>query len=185
MSNFTGRPASRTIGSLLFILGSLSAFPLEAESFRPSVSLADLDIAACKSFQNQTSRDAPLEAVQGVLGLKGVNPQPWSAGKVTAQGGSETFHYRLAFRREMSLGAVFVPGRPEVRILKADAPYPGDPFNDAQWSPVATPPRQSGAELLTLPPNTRTRAILVTEKRSGAGAVSALRSLRLLQPRLH
>lgn len=185
MSSPIGHPVLRTSGSLLFIFGALSSFPVEAESFRPVVAPADIDFAACKSYHHQTAQDVSAEVVQGILGLKVLNPQPWSAGKVTNPGSSELFHYRLAFRRELALGAVLVPGRQEVRLLKADAPFPGDPLNAAHWSAVVVPPRQSGADLLTLPPNTRTRAVLLTEKRSGPGAVSTLRALRLLPARLH
>ena len=64
--------------------------------------------------------------MNGVLGLGKTGR--WSAGRVGDEASAQ-FLYRLAFRREVNLGALLLDTTAEeVRLLRADAPYPGDPW---------------------------------------------------------
>lgn len=100
-----------------------------------------------------------------------------------------TRHLRIGFREAIPVGSVMVGGGGSLSVLKPDAPYPGNPADESQWTPavrvrVESPTNpmeetpipvrtnqmpESGAStaevvrddygLWTLPPGTRTRAL--------------------------
>jgi len=137
----------------------------------------DLDPAGCASFVGTQSKPAELIDVAGALGLG--KPTLWSAGNSKE---AATFHYRIGLRKPLALGAVYVPAGRELRILKPDAAYPSDPASADAWIKLELP-RHGGGSFVTLPPNTSTRALLVSETRERGGN-SELRGLRLYRERL-
>jgi hypothetical protein len=147
-----------------------------------AVAPADIDLASCQSFHNRDARAATLEEVHGILGLDRRVGQ-WTAGR-SAPDVATDFTYRVAFRREIALGAILVDATgEELRLLRADAPYPGDPWNAEHWTKLPAS-RRSGGCLVVLPAGTKTRAVLLTERRE-RGSTSAIRYLRLFTERLH
>lgn len=150
---------------------------------QPPLTRADLDLAACKSYADGAPAAASADEVLAVLGLQ---PRPrdsrgWSAGEARGDKPS-VFHYLVAFKAPIALGSAWVE-LGELRYLRADAPYPPDPAREEHWAKPAVYPNQSRPHLVTLPPGTKTRAVLLTETR-GAGR-STLRSWRFAARRLH
>ncbi|MCE9533434.1 MAG: hypothetical protein K8T89_20265 [Planctomycetes bacterium] len=146
----------------------------------PRVSLNDLDPAGCATFEGKESRPASIADAAGALGLARPGMNAWTAGNAQE---ATTFHYRVGFQKAVAIGSVFVPPMCELRILRNDAAYPGDPGAADAWLKPEVPSRQGGGSLITLPPNTTTRAILITDRRDRGR--SELRGVRLYRERLH
>lgn len=88
----------------------------------------------------------------------------WSAGQVIGESTeAETFRYRIAFTRPVTVGSVLASSD-EVARLKPDAPYLGDPANPDHWESIqvgkGTRPR-----LATYDTAIATHALLLTERR--------------------
>jgi hypothetical protein len=111
--------------------------------------LSDLDPAGCSSFQGDQSRPAEMGDVAEALGLSRPGRTGWSAGKASE---ATTFHYRIGFRKAVALGAVFLAAGQELRVLRPQAAYPGDPADKTAWLKIDAPDRQGGGALVTLPP---------------------------------
>ncbi len=156
----------------------VSAAP--AALFDSSATLADVDAAASQAFVGNTATVATVDQLRWVLGLGGER-RSWSAAQAK-EGGKEAVHFRIAFTKPVRVGTL-LGGLGEVRVLRADAPYPGDPANAAQWLKSDSAAAQNHPHVLTFPPGTVTRALLcsVAEPR---GRVD-LHLLRLLAARLH
>jgi hypothetical protein len=174
------RLAKISFAALVPTLGLLAALSFGVEP--PSaVRFYDIDLAACQSFRNKEARPASAEEVQGVLGLDRRTGK-WSAGRAGED--ATEFLYRIAFQREIVVGSLLLDATAdEVRVLKTDAPYPGDPARAEQWSVVKPSPR-SGGQVLALPSGTKTRALLIADRRN-KGSTSEIRYLRLSADRLH
>src|SRR5207244_187802 len=106
---------------------------------------------------------------------------PWSVSLLKG-GGNQPIHFRLAFGKAVTAGTI-LGGVGELRILKADAPFPGDPEIAAHWTLLDAPSGQNSPRVTALPPGTSTRAILCTV-REARGRVD-LHLLRPLAARLH
>ena len=127
-----------------------------------------------------------VEQLLPVLGVTNVVPTyiGWTAGRVAEEGLPSEFVYRVAFKRPVAIGAIFLTGSMrEVFVLKADVNGPGDPNEAKQWTKLEALPRQSAGVLFTLPVKTETRAILLREKREFG--CSVVHTLRLFKERLH
>ena len=132
----------------------------------PPLKSGDLDLAFCASFQDRQPRPASAAEVLGVVGLDG-RDSSWSAGRVPDSQTFGVFYYRLAFRREIPLGTILADTTAqEVRVLRADAPYPGDPWNESHWTAVPTPPRQPETRTVPLPAGLKTRGLLWIDRRT-------------------
>jgi len=130
----------------------------------------------------------PRSALQGVLSGSNIdvpnclpsgadNPQFGNAGSLAAllrAGGTPTPHHwvqagggddarsiRIAFKAKQPVGTIVLPAcGGEFFALKADALYPGDPADDAQW--LALPSQTAdGVQVVMSPPSLQTRALLV------------------------
>lgn len=127
------------------------AFPFEA-----------IDIEQCKLFKDGKEFPVLPGTIRYVLGLGPYEKETeWRGGLGTKEG--INFQYRICFKQPVTIGSV-LGGIGQFEYLKAEAPYPGDPTKREYWLAVEAPPRQSGAVLRTLPPNTTTRAVLCTHK---------------------
>jgi hypothetical protein len=71
----------------------------------------------------------------------------------------------------MPMGSVLVRGGGTLSVLKADATYPGNLADDAQWQPAErlvdgalshAEVKEEGYAIWTLPPGTKTRALRFT-----------------------
>ena len=80
-------------------------------------------------------------------------------------------HLRLGFTNAIAVGSVLVRGGDRLSVLRANAAYPGNLANDADWLPAARVVNRqisnaevalSGYALWILPPGTRTRALRFT-----------------------
>jgi len=152
--------------------------------FQPPFAKADVDLAACKAFRDGVAAPSSPDEVLAVLGL---GPRPrdsrgWSAGEAASDDKPSVFHYLVAFRKPVPIGSAWME-LGELRCLKEGAPYPGDPSKDEHWVAAPAYPNQSRPCVVTLPPGTRTRAVLCTETRSRRR--STLRSWRFSARRLH
>ena len=168
----------RTLLGCVALSLSLAAAP--GPLFDAAIGLNDLDQAATQAFIGKDSKPVTTEQLRWVLGLGGER-RPWSVGPAKAEDKS-AIHFRFAFNKAVKLGAI-LGGVGELRRLKADAPFPGDPENDAHWTRLATPPEQNSPLVTSLPPGSSTRAILCTV-REPRGRVD-LYLLRPLAARLH
>lgn len=167
---------------MLALLIAAAALGLALSAAPPALVVApnDLDAAGCAVFEGNQSRLADVAEVAAALGIGRPSRTSWSAGNAK---GAATFHYRIGFRKAVALGAVFVPSGQEVRILRADAAYPGDPASTEAWLKLDAPPRQGGGSLITLPPHATTRALLISERREQGKSV--LHGVRLYAERMH
>ncbi len=137
-----------------------------------------LDVANCQVWHNGKAGALDEPRMLYALGLAPNVEAPWrlwSAGRVdgeSAQG--DTFHYRVALRQPVTVGSVLTTlGR--VQLLKADAPYPGDPENPAHWLTVPVP-AAVGPRLAPLERALPTRAVLFTEvRKSGTSTLGPVR----------
>lgn len=172
-------PALRIVVRLLgfaFLLCGLPAFA--AAPFADAVKESDLDVPACKVFWGAEVSPMEAESVFGLLGLGGREPllprrpQP-AKGEV---------RYLVAFKQPVAIGTV-IGGLTELKMLKTDAPFPGDPANAARWTPVEIALEQNQPCVVTLPPNTTTRALLCTVQ--GSRVWGGQHCVRLLSARLH
>lgn len=172
------------LGLLVLPLGFFAAAtPVgAAEQSFSAVQERDLDVAACATWAAGATKPATLDDVSGSLGLIVPKYPGWVAGSVAKPGEKETFTYRIALKKPIALGAIYVPRNYQARILKADAPYPGDPAVAAHWTDL-TAAGQTGGATLTLPVETQCRAILFTETMQSGR--SHLQGIRLFGPRLY
>ena len=143
----------------------------------------DLDLPACQSFHDRQPSPAPAANVASVLGLDN-RGTAWTAGRLADEQSSDVFRYRLAFRREIAIGTIVADTTAqEVCVLRADAPYPGDPWNPSHWTSVAVPPRQLELCAVPMPSGVKTRAVLLVDRRQRWPRSSELRYLRLMPGR--
>jgi len=149
----------------------------------PALKTEDLDVAACQSFVAGEASPVDEATLISVLGLheKAVDKH-WQGRQAPRDPALLPVRYRVAFARPVTVGSllVFGSGR-EVALLKADAPYPGDPEKPEQWESLRFPVRQSGGDTATLDQPMATRAVLVTD-RSAQGR-SRLEALRIWSER--
>ena len=91
-------------------------------------------------------------------------------------------HLRIGFAKAIPTGAIMTLGNVRVSVLKADAAYPGNPADEAQWLSAqrmkdgrVTADEQKEREecaLWTLPPGTQSRAVRFTHTSSIAADVT-------------
>ncbi|MFP4028132.1 MAG: hypothetical protein ACLFWL_10100 [Candidatus Brocadiia bacterium] len=161
------------------------------QGFSLALSRGDIDFDACRIYADGKGRKVRVRKMLQAMGIEKVTGDTehwwrrWSAGKVgyteSQKGITHVFQYRIALKEPVEIGSILFPNQ-EVRILKADAPYPGDPEKKEHWRRVKVPPRQGRVKIAPLPPGTKTRAILLTD-RVKRGRSSAL-PLRLYKQRL-
>jgi hypothetical protein len=158
---------------------------LAASLFDTPLDKDEIDAAACKFYGADDKETAPSpEQLYPTLGFRMERPQRILAGRAP-ENAPATFHYRFGFREPLKIGAIAFDGYPmQVRVLKPDAPYPGDPKVDSQWTAVEIPPVQGPARVVPLPPDTQTRAILLTDVRE-KGTYSQLTFLRVFKNRFY
>jgi hypothetical protein len=128
-----------------------------AEPLSLAIVPADLDAANCRAFGD--GRDlgaAPEAALAACLGLNAATGAvEWTVGPLAG----EARHFRLTFRAPLELGAVCVEqGGLELARLVRDADYPGDVWQESQWTPVP------GGSVKTLPAGVRVRAVRFTHR---------------------
>lgn len=183
------------VGVLAWVSGTRAAGPAAAgggDLFAAALTAADVDAAQCVATNGASEAVADPQVVLQVLGLaprserfKGWLPPDAGAPGTAKKKGRQPkveISYRLTFKQPVTMGSVLCD-EDEVYYLKADAPYPGDPAEDAHWQAVPPQPRQGGPRVLALPPATSTRALLVVTHR--AVDRTALSLCRPLQKRLY
>ncbi|HPD14813.1 MAG TPA: hypothetical protein PLE19_07680 [Planctomycetota bacterium] len=184
------RPAGSVPVILCLVAGvwsvgeSGAARPEPGGLFAPAFAADDVDLAACRTYNDGVPSPAdPAEA----LAVLGLGPRPrdsrgWSAGEPADPEKGSTFHYLVAFKRPVALGSTWVEAG-DFCYLRPDAPLPADPAKAEQWLKPPVHPGQGHPRLVTLPPGTRTQAVLLTERRSTRR--STLRQWRFGARRLH
>jgi hypothetical protein len=166
----------------LFCLPGVRAF---GDDLSPLLVARDVDLPACQTFHERQAHPASADEVLGILGLGGTQTW-WSAGRLLGEQTSGEFRYRVAFQREIPLGTILLDASAqEVRLLRADAPYPGDPWNDSHWSVVCIPPHQPEARVIPMAAGVKTRALLLVDHRGRWKPASGMHLLRLLPTRLY
>ena len=178
-TRFTSRCFLFLVATLSF---SLAPNAYAANSKTSAVQERDLDLAACRSWAAGIEKPATLDDVSGALGLIVPKYPGWAAGLVAKPGEPETFTYRIALTQTIALGAIYVPRAYQAKLLKSDAPYPGDPTVAAHWTDL-TAAGQTGGTTITLPADTQCRALLFNETMNGGR--SHLQGVRLFASRLH
>ena len=177
-------PASVCAGVLLAFLSAAWA-PAQSDPLASAVSPEDIDfdstLVAADGRQVELDREMMLNA----LGLKDTRPHyhTWQAGAIDYHDlKGHRYFYRVAFRRPVAIGSIVFTTQ-AISFLKPGAPYPGDPENPDNWTPIEPPPHQHQTRIVTLPPGFTTRALLLTDSlKSGR---SYLSPFRLFSRRLH
>lgn len=159
------------------MLLALLTLPVRAEPF----GAADFNLDQCKSWRDNDATPAPRDALMQSLGLTRREGPKWTAGRADAE---TTWRYLVVLRQETPLGTLFCRGPQSARILKPGIKGVPDPARAADWIALDAPPRQSAARTITLPPDTKTRAVLLSDRRQ-ANETSQLAALRLFRERLH
>ncbi|WP_020473463.1 NHL repeat-containing protein [Zavarzinella formosa] len=168
---------------LVSLLILASAIPVSAES--PAIiTVRNLDAENCRSYRGTEGRAPTADELAVLFGGPLRQPPAWRAGKPETDNG-DTFHYRIAFATPTLVGTVFVPRAVELRVLKTDAPYPGDPAIAEHWTVIEVPTNHAGGRLFTLPVGTKTRGLLISEKVRRKEDESSLRDVRIFRDRLH
>ncbi|MBM4038782.1 MAG: hypothetical protein FJ290_09725 [Planctomycetes bacterium] len=170
------RPDGLFVFGLALAVCALCAAGDAPNLLQPPFTRADLDLAACKAFREGVAVPSNPDEVLAVLGL---GPRPrdsrgWSAGEAASDDKPSTFHYLVAFHKPVPVGSVWVE-LGELSYLKEGAPYPGDPTKGEQWTAAPAYPDQSRPHLVTLPPGTKTRAVLCTVRGQRRASMHALR----------
>ena len=168
------------------IFVATSAFVAADSPSRPQTPVTPelIDLSAYAEWVDGVER--PLDsqrrelAPQWVLWTNHPNVKPGHSGMTFGDSKSPgARHLRIGFREAIPVGSVVVRGGGMLSVLKADAVYPGDLNDDAQWIPAqrlvnAEPTRdpiletrvvrafRQGVGLWTLPPGVKTRAIRFT-----------------------
>lgn len=147
------------------------------------ITVDQLDVEASCAIASGAAASVDLPKLIAVLGLseKATNDR-WEGGNMPPVKDAKEVQYRIAFKSPVTIGSLLVFGGPrEAALLKADAPYPGDPANPDHWTPVAFPGRQSTGRTATLEQPVATRAVLLTDRKSRGR--SYLEGLRLWSER--
>jgi hypothetical protein len=137
-----------------------------------------LDLPNCGVFQNGKAAVLDPARMLYALGLAAAVEDPgkrWSAGSVAGESAAgDTFAYLVRFKQPVKLGAILTT-LPQLRLLKADAPYPGDPANPAHWLECAVP-AGTGPQVVTLESPVMTRAVCFGElRKSGRSTLGPVR----------
>ena len=180
---------SITRWQLLFVLGLalLACRATAATVFEQALSAADIDAAACVAYRDgEVLPVTPAEVAQalGLAAPEAPHVNSWTAGHIAHRSPESrvVFRYRVAFHRAVPVGSILYPTA-SVFLLRADAPYPGDPDDPSHWQPVAAADWSNSPRFATLPPDTTTRALLlVDERREGRSWGTPI---RLYTRRLH
>ncbi len=151
------------LAMLATALAAVLVAPLPAAGLEPTLALTadSLDWEHCRAFAGGVDLGAaPRAALAAQLGLEAEDKPraAWSTGPQAA----EWRHFRLAFREPPAVGTLVLGlGATQVAELKPEAPYPGDPEDDTQWTPLA-----AGAVVVVWPPGHRLRALRITDQNS-------------------
>ena len=125
------------------------------------------------------------EGLAGALHIRG--PLTPHATWVTGDTEQAQRYLRVAFTEALPIGTL-IGGDGLVSYLKADAPYPGDVTQDAQWVNVPIPAGQAGERVLPFPPGVTTRAVrfsFTVALADGHTSRSGFGGLLILKARLH
>jgi hypothetical protein len=172
------------VASLGFVLGNAAleaAVPLASP-----IKVDQLDVEASAAIVNGTPTTVDLPKLISVLGLnEKANNERWEGGPMPpVAGAANELQYRIAFKSPVTVGSLLVYGGPrEAALLKADAPYPGDPANPEHWITLNIPRRQATGRTATFEQPVATRAVLLTDRTSRGR--SYLEGLRIWSERLH
>jgi len=177
MTPNTGFPGIR--GLRCGVVGLLLLAPAAARAIPPTACTpADLEEAQCRVLHNGQPGALDGPRMRYALGLAPAVEAPWrlwSAGQVAGESANgDTFQYVVAFKQPVTIGSVLTTVG-QVGLLKAEAPFPGDPADSAQWV-AARAPAGSGPRLITLDQAFKTRAVMFTEvRKSGTSTLGPVR----------
>ena len=154
----------RTLNLLVLTLAAIIWLSVmtHAANLTPALTPEMFDVANSAAFFDGKVLNKPtLPMLNAAFGLQD-GPLDWGTGEV--KGTSR--HFIVAFTRALELGTIVTPDYPGtekiplkslsgsyISVLKPDAPFPGDPYNDAQW--LLLPP----GKVKYLPPGYKARAL--------------------------
>ena len=143
------------------IISSPAAEKIPASDAAPRIAAraADLDVANCVAYESgrALADAASAPVLEVVLGLRaGAATNAWRTPLLAG----EIRRFRLAFREPVRAGTLCTEyeGAEAVAVLKADAPFPGDVNDDAQWTPLP------GGSVKLLPEGVPVRALRFTQR---------------------
>ena len=154
----------RRLSFLLLLICSLAVFAtfVYAAGITPALTTDSFDIANSAAYFDGVVKNKPtLPMLNAAFGLDNNLPS-WTIGDVQGK----TRHFVVAFKSALDIGTLITPDYPGtdkipllsltgtfVSVLKPEAPFPGDPYNDQQWLLLPT------GSVKYLPPATKIRAL--------------------------
>jgi hypothetical protein len=195
----------RLLLALLFSL-SASAFALDPipavesaqgkgetskTTFRSVVTAENLDLANTAEFPaNPALHPAGGKESEkfwlSLLGIRGARDESRGGWQTGATEKPERY-LRVAFKEALPVGTL-IGGGGTLSFLKAEAPFPGDVTDNAQWETVPLPEGQAGMRVWTFPPGVVTRALrfsFAVSPMPGKTSQSGIRGALILAERLH
>jgi hypothetical protein len=141
------------------LAAAIISAPAADAALRVAAQAGDLDVANCVAHESgRPLAGAPsAQVLEVVLGVRaGAATNAWSTPPLAG----EIRRFRLAFREPVRAGTLCTEydGAEAVATLKADAPFPGDVNDDAQWTPLP------GGAAKLLPAGAPVRALRFTQR---------------------
>jgi hypothetical protein len=187
-STSTLAPAALAL-ALLLALGGFA--PRSAGGQELAIAKADLDAAACRSYQDGVAKSIDEGELWSVVGLVPPNlGRPWRAGEKPNDGKTGRFGYLFVFKQPVAVGSLFMRATAgKVFALRPGVPLPKTPKGagpnaaaaketgpSKDWLELDVPASQSGALVVPCPAGFTTQALwLVDERSEGASQVESLR----------
>ncbi len=164
-------PPAAALAILLAIAGLALAGPAaaaeESPPFAAPIAPKLLDQESCTYFFPDGSMPADRQVMLCALGRGNarVADENWRSllRKKRHPNGGKDYHVRIAFKRPLKFRTI-LHATTGLRLLKADAPYPGDPKKPEHWQTIPMPPRQAGPYLSIAPRPMQSRVFLLTHK---------------------
>lgn len=191
---------SRTLATSLFFAFLLPLATAETTTslFDPTLTAEQLDPAAYAQWLDGSEQPllkpdgtpaAPTETVV-TKGFKKLSFQIFGKSKTPGPR-----HVRVGFTEPVSPGTILAVGDVSISVLKADAPYPGNPGEDSQWLPLEriaegqltpAPTKEYEGAFWIVPPGTTTRALRFTHDADmlDSDYAGILRGVQLFDQRL-
>ncbi len=172
-------PILTILSAFLLPLAALadSSFPLLDAALLDDQTFAQWSAGGESAVPETEAKDGPRSIVWATAGKV-----DWRGIKFGAGRDGDVRHLRIGFSQPVLAGSVLVSGGGVLSVLRADAAYPGDLANDAQWLPAErlvngevsrTEVTEGAYAVWVLPTGTSTRALRFSHRPAAADKENA------------